>query len=63
LTLEVLRQTPILLPDELNLFKFNETAKRLYNKIQENSIQIQTLTTARNALLPKLMNGKIEIKN
>jgi len=61
--LEVLRQTPILLPDELNLFKFNETAKRLYNKIQENSIQIQTLTTARNALLPKLMNGKIEIKN
>lgn len=61
--MEVLRQTPILLPDELNLFKFNETAKRLYNKIQENSIQIQTLTTARNALLPKLMNGKIEIKN
>lgn len=61
LTLEVLRQTPILFPDDLTLSKFNETAKSLYNKIQENSIQNQTLIQTRDTLLPKLMSGKIEV--
>lgn len=63
LTLEVLRQTPILMPDEITLTKFNKTAKVLYAKIQENQLQIQTLTQTRDTLLPKLMSGKLEIKN
>jgi len=61
LTLEVLRQTPILLPDESVLSQYNETAKSLYYKIQENSVQIQTLNQTRDTLLPKLMSGQIEL--
>lgn len=61
LTLEVLRQTPMRLPDESVLSQFNETAKSLYYKIQENSIQIQTLNQIRDTLLPKLMCGQIEL--
>jgi type I restriction enzyme, S subunit len=34
----------------------------ILDKIQENKIQIQTLTQTRDTLLPKLMTGKIEIK-
>lgn len=63
LTLEALRQTPILMPDEGTLSKFNRTAKNLYSKIQENIIQIKTLTQTRDTLLPKLMSGQLEIKN
>jgi len=34
----------------------------ILDKIQENKIQIQSLTQTRDTLLPKLMSGKIEIK-
>ena len=34
-----------------------------FEKIKNNSIQIQTLTQTRDALLPKLMSGELEIKN
>jgi hypothetical protein len=33
----------------------------LPDKIQENSVQIQTLAQVRDSLLPKLMSGKIKI--
>jgi type I restriction enzyme, S subunit len=44
----------------INLFE--SIAKSLYQKIFENSLQIQTLTQARDTLLPKLMSGKLEIR-
>lgn len=34
----------------------------ILDKIQENKIQIQTLTQTRDTLLPKLMSGKIKVK-
>ena len=33
-----------------------------FNKIKENSKQIQTLTQLRDTLLPKLMSGEVRVK-
>lgn len=62
LTLETLRQTPIILPDEITLMHYNDIAKCIYEKIELNSINIKALANLRDSLLPKLMTGKIEIK-
>jgi type I restriction enzyme S subunit len=35
----------------------------IYNKIIDNQHQIRTLTHLRDTLLPKLMSGKLEVKN
>ncbi|MBS1649972.1 MAG: restriction endonuclease subunit S [Bacteroidetes bacterium] len=61
LTLETLRLTPILLPDDKTLKLFNDFAKSIYQKIETNRRNIQTLTQTRDTLLPKLMSGKIEL--
>lgn len=61
LTLETLRQTPILLPDDKTLNAFNEYAKTIYERIDLNSQNIQSLTQTRDTLLPKLMSGQLEV--
>ncbi len=40
---------------------FDEMINPIFEKIVENVFQIQTLTQTRDALLPKLMSGKIKI--
>lgn len=59
LTLDTLRQTPIVFPDDETLKLFNDFAKSIYHKIEVNSQNIQSLTQTRDTLLPKLMSGKI----
>lgn len=51
------------LPTKELLSKFEIKISSLSDKAQENEIQINTLTQTRDTLLPKLMSGKIEIKN
>ena len=51
------------LPTKELLSKFETKISSLSDKAQENEIQINTLTRTRDTLLPKLMSGKIEIKN
>ncbi|MCW1735478.1 restriction endonuclease subunit S [Anaerorudis cellulosivorans] len=63
LTLETLRQTPILLPDDETLNSFNEYAKTIYERIDINSQNIHSLTQTRDTLLPKLMSGNIAVMN
>lgn len=61
LTLETLRQTPVLLPDYETLNTFNEYARTIYERIDINSQNIQSLTQTRDTLLPKLMSGQLEV--
>lgn len=61
LTLETLRQTPVLLPDYETLNAFNEYARTIYERIDINSQNIQSLTQTRDTLLPKLMSGQLEV--
>ena len=44
-----------------NIEKFEETVSPLMNNIAENALENRNLATIRDTLLPKLMNGEIEV--
>ena len=52
----------IAVPNEELLVKFDRLINSLRLKIKNNTSQIQTLSTLRDALLPKLMKGEIRVK-
>ena len=52
---------PITIPDELYLRKFKTFAKRILSQIDSNRKENKRLSELRNTLLPKLMNGEIEV--
>ena len=51
------------IPDEIELKKFYEIVNPIYNKLILNSEENQYLIQLRNTLLPKLMNGEIDLEN
>ncbi len=53
----------VLKPDDETLKRFHEIAELIFDKILINSEQIQTLEEIRDSLLPKLMSGKIRLKD
>ncbi len=59
----MIKDMEITIPDESTMRNFNESAMLYFNKIKENSKQIQTLTQLRDTLLPKLMSGEVRVKN
>jgi len=59
---ETIKEIEILVPTENALKLFNKMIDPIFKKIKNNSNQIHTLTHLRDALLPKLMSGQIEIK-
>ena len=50
-----------IIPDEDNLQKFKQLVNILFSKVQENQQENQKLVNIRDTLLPKLMNGEIEV--
>jgi len=54
--------TEIILPPESLIKEKNKIIETYFNKITLNCLQIRTLETLRDTLLPKLMNGEIRIK-
>lgn len=57
----VMKQIPILMPPEKLLFSFENMCFCFNAKNKNNSKQIRVLSATRDALLPKLMNGEIEV--
>ncbi len=55
-------ETELIVPDKKILEKFNLLVEPLIDKILENAYETQTLSSIRDALLPKLMSGKIRVK-
>lgn len=55
--------TQILIPDKDCIDKFNKIAKPLYEKKFNVMQQNETLEQLRDTLLPKLMNGEIDLDN
>lgn len=51
------------IPDEIELKKFYKIANPIYNKMILNSEENQNLIELRDTLLPKLMNGEIDLEN
>jgi type I restriction enzyme S subunit len=58
-----LTDTIINVPNKELMILADSILSPILDKIQENKIQIQSLTQTRDTLLPKLMSGKLEIKN
>lgn len=52
---------PILIPESKTIEEFDNKVRPVMEKIYANSKQIQTLTTLRDTLLPKLISGKIKV--
>lgn len=42
--------------------QFNRQTEPLFKKINQNKLQVHTLTTLRDSLLPKLMSGEIRVR-
>jgi type I restriction enzyme S subunit len=51
-----------LIPDKETLLKFNQMVKSFYYRISLNNQEIQTLSSLRDTLLPKLMSGEVRVK-
>ena len=56
-----LNNIDLMLPDEIMLEKFEETVSPIFKKIKCSLAEIKHLKEARDRLLPKLMNGEIEL--
>ncbi len=53
----------LLLPEPSILHKFHAVVNPMREKIYQNAQQVKTLTKTRDALLPKLMSGKLRIQD
>lgn len=49
--------------NEESILDFNKNVKAVFNKIQSNNSQIQSLAKTRDTLLPKLMSGQVQVNN
>ncbi|MGL4998608.1 MAG: restriction endonuclease subunit S, partial [Cetobacterium sp.] len=58
---KIVKSIPIYLPTEEIIGNFNETLIKVFEKIRNNQLEIQSLTEIRDTLLPKLMSGEIEV--
>ena len=60
---KTIKDMPILIPDEQTSKNFTELIKPIFFNILKNSEQIDSLLQIRDSLLPRLMSGKIRVKN
>ena len=61
LTKGMIANIPVYAPDELTLNKFNELSEAIQKQIETLKNAVACATEARDRLLPKLMNGEIEV--
>lgn len=61
LTTKGICDTLVLVPDDNTLNKFQQVAEPLYEKIFNNNNENEILERLRDTLLPKLMNGEIDL--
>ena len=61
MTTKILDAMDVVIPDKETLEKFDKLTKTYFNKIKTLQGQNERLKTARDLLLPKLMNGKVEV--
>ena len=58
---KIIKAMLFIVPDEKAINNFHQATNSLFEKIRENQHENRTLSTIRNTLLPKLMNGEIEV--
>lgn len=58
-----LRSIQVVVPPQHELDAFNELIRPLFDQIRQNQDQNKALTSLRDALLPKLMSGEIDVSD
>jgi len=56
-----LKNYPVIVPSNDVMMQFNQCIKPIFEKVKNNSSQIQELSKTRDTLLPKLMSGQVRI--
>ncbi len=59
----LIQQLDILIPPIEVVKKYHSVVESMFVKMEDNLLQIQTLTQTRDTLLPKLMSGALQVKN
>ena len=62
LSTEAIKSSELLIPDKKTNEKFNDIVKPMFQKIRDNSEQIQSLALSRDELLPRLMSGEVRVE-
>ena len=62
LSVGLVRKFPIVIPERIVMMSFKDVSGKLFQKILNNSSEIQTLSTLRDTLLPKLMSGDLKFE-
>lgn len=57
------KNLPIFLPPDDLLEQFHQTVKPMFELIEKNNEENQSLTVARDTLLPKLMSGELDVSD
>ena len=61
MTTEFLNAMEVVIPNDDRLAKFEMVCSPIFKQIKQCIIENQNLAQIRDALLPKLMNGELEI--
>ena len=56
-----MNELPVVIPDEFTLLSFQDTITSIFSNILDTEQETSILTGIRDNLLPKLMNGEIEV--
>ena len=56
-----LKSIPVIIPPEEKIVAFNESVDSLFSLIRNNEEQNRELSKLRDALIPKLMSGEIDV--
>ena len=60
---KIIKEMPFIVPQKKDLENFYNLVKPLFENIKNNQIESEKLTNLKNYLLPKLMNGEIDVEN
>jgi type I restriction enzyme S subunit len=63
MTTDILNAMELQIPDSVTLAKFEEIVAPMYLAMQHNKLESNKLTALRDALLPKLMSGELDVSN
>lgn len=63
MTTAILDAIPLKLPDDATLEQFEQRVIPMYETIQSNRMQSESLANLRDTLLPRLMSGEIDVSN
>ena len=63
MTTDILNAMEVAIPSASALEEFEALVSPMYKTMQENDLQSETLAMLRDALLPKLMSGKIDVSS